>query len=106
MSETFVPVAPLKEVPEGEARVFHVNGQSLLLCQVDGSVYAIEDICTHDDGPLGDGTLEGFAIECPRHGAKFDVRDGSVLSMPAAYPVRSFPTRVEDGQVHVDLSKD
>jgi 3-phenylpropionate/trans-cinnamate dioxygenase ferredoxin subunit len=106
VSDNFVTVAREDEVPEGEAKVFEVNDERVLLCRVEGSIFAIEDVCTHDDGPLGEGTLEGHAIECPRHGAQFDVRTGEVLSMPAAYPVKSFPVRVEDGEVKVDLAQD
>jgi 3-phenylpropionate/trans-cinnamate dioxygenase ferredoxin subunit len=97
-------VAAEGEVPEGESRTFSTEDEHLALCRVEGTLYAIEDTCTHDDGPLGDGDLDGHAIECPRHGARFDVRDGSVLQMPAAVPVRTFPVRVRDGRIEVDLA--
>jgi 3-phenylpropionate/trans-cinnamate dioxygenase ferredoxin subunit len=61
---------------------------------VEGEFYCIEDVCTHDGGPLGDGTLVDHCIECPRHGAMFDIRDGSVLSMPAVVPVPTFAVKV------------
>jgi 3-phenylpropionate/trans-cinnamate dioxygenase ferredoxin subunit len=94
------------ELPEGEARVFDVNGESIVLCKVGGQVFAVENRCTHDDGPLGEGSLQGHEIECPRHGARFDVRDGRVLCLPAAHPVRTFSVRVEDGQVFVEPATD
>lgn len=103
MTERFVSVAALADVPEGEARVFEVEERKVLLSKVEGQIYAVENVCSHDDGPLGEGTLEGHAIVCPRHGARFDIRDGSVLSMPAAFPIRSYPTRIEKDQVLVDL---
>jgi len=105
MSDQFVTVANATEVPVGEARVVDLPalGARLALCNVGGTIYAIDDTCTHDDGPLGAGRLDGHAIECPRHGARFDVRDGRVLRMPAAFPVRTYPTRVIDGSIQVDL---
>ena len=101
----FVPVARVEEVPPGEARVFEVEGLSLALCNVDGAFHAIDNLCTHDDGPLGSGRLHGTAIECPRHGARFDVRTGAVLRMPAAFPVRTYPPRVEGGRVLVEIEE-
>ena len=104
MSSKRVAVAKVDDVPEGEARVYEVAGEHVALCKVNGEVFAIEDRCTHDDGPLGEGCLYGYEIECPRHGARFDVRDGRVLSMPAAHPVRSFAVEVENGQVFVEIA--
>lgn len=102
-AKRFVPVAAVGEVPPGEARVFEVEDRSIALCNVEGRFHAIDNLCTHDDGPLGDGKLHGTAIECPRHGARFDVRTGAVLRMPAAFPVRAYPTRVENGRVLVEI---
>lgn len=101
MPATFVAVAKVSEIPEGGVRVVEANGTGVALCKVEGKIYAVEDLCTHDDGPLGEGKLCGHAIECPRHGARFDVRTGAVLRMPAAYPVRTFPVKVEGEQVLV-----
>jgi len=101
MSKRYVPVARLSDVPPGEARVFEAEGVSLALCNVGGEIYALDNLCTHDDGPLGSGKLQGTAIECPRHGARFDVKTGAVLRMPAAFPVRTYPTRLEGGQILV-----
>lgn len=97
----FVKVARKKDVPRGQARVFVVNGRRLALCHVDGEFYAIDDVCTHDAGPLGEGELYGYAIECPRHGARFDVRTGKVLSLPAPRPVRSYAVKIEGDEVLV-----
>ncbi len=85
----------------GDREVFDVGEHYVAVFNVDGTYYAVEDICTHDGGPLADGTLDGYAIECPRHGARFDIRDGRVLAPPAVRPVRHFDTRVQDGQVQL-----
>jgi len=103
MTRRFVKVAEEALIKEGEARSFEVDGTGVLLSRVDGKIYAVEDLCTHDDGPLGEGVLEGFEIECPRHGARFDVRTGAVCRMPAVAPVSSFPVKVENGHVLVEL---
>jgi 3-phenylpropionate/trans-cinnamate dioxygenase ferredoxin subunit len=83
--------------------VFRAGSVRVALANLGGAIYAIEDVCTHDDGPLGEGALDGNAVECPRHGARFDVTTGAVLSMPAAVPVRSFETRVTEGDVYVKV---
>ena len=105
MTDKFVTIAKADDVPIGEARVVEVSGQRVALCNVDGTFYAVADTCSHDNGPLGAGKLDGCAIICPRHGAKFDVRDGSVLQMPAAYPVRSYTTRLDNGNVQIDMGE-
>jgi len=103
MSGKFYRIARESEIPDGEVRVFEVQGTSLAVCRVNGELHALEDLCTHDDGPLGEGDLDGYEIECPRHGARFDVRTGAVCRMPAAAPVRVFPVKVENGDVFVEL---
>lgn len=100
----FTRAAAAADVPAGEARVVEVDGRSIALCHVDGdAIYAVDNVCTHDDGPLGDGTLHGDRVECPRHGALFDVRSGDAKTLPAVRGVRSYPVRVRDGDVEVDL---
>ena len=99
----FVVVASLDEIPEREARIFEVGSEWIALCKVQGEIYAVEDFCTHDLGPLGEGCLEGYEIECPRHRARFDVRDGAVTRAPAVSPIRCFPVKVENGEVFVRI---
>lgn len=100
-----VPVAPSSDVVEGHARVFEVDGLRIAVCRAGGKVYAVEDRCTHDDGPLGDGHIEGHSVECPRHGARFDIRTGAVLRMPAVFPVRTFPVVERDAQILVEIDE-
>ncbi len=99
----FVTVAKTAELPPGAREVFEVDGLYIAVFNVDGRYYAIEDRCTHDDGPLAEGDLDGYTIICPRHGARFDIRDGRVLSMPAVIPVPWFPVRVEGDEIQIGL---
>lgn len=106
MAEDFITIAKTADVPRGGVRTFAVRGRYVAVCNVDGEFFAVDDVCTHDDGPLGSGFLEGYAIECPRHGARFDVRSGVVLQMPAAYGIRTYPTRITGEDVQVQLGED
>ena len=71
------------DIPDPGKKLVEVDERLVVLFHVGGQFYAIDDVCTHDGGPLGEGELEGFTIACPRHGAKFDIRDGRALTMPA-----------------------
>ncbi len=97
----FVTVARSAEIPPGERAVFDIEGYYIAVFNVGGAYYAIEDVCTHDNGPLAEGELDGFEIECPRHGARFDIRSGKVLAMPAVVDVPWFPTRIEGDEIQV-----
>lgn len=97
----FVTVAQTAEIPPGERGVFDVEEYYIAVFNVGGTYYAVEDICTHDDGPLAEGELYGFEIECPRHGARFDIRDGRVTRMPAVIPIQWFPVRVEGDDIQI-----
>jgi 3-phenylpropionate/trans-cinnamate dioxygenase ferredoxin subunit len=99
----FITVAQTADIPPGERKVFDVEGYYIAVFNVGGTYYAIEDVCTHDDGPLADGELDGYEIECPRHGARFDIRTGKVLSMPAVIDVPWFPVRVEGDDIQVSV---
>lgn len=101
----FTKVAKVSDLPDGQARVFEVNDTRVLLCKVNGQVCAIADVCTHDGGPLGEGDLDRNEIICPRHGARFDVCTGAVLSFPAITPVDSYAVRVDGDDVLVELSE-
>jgi 3-phenylpropionate/trans-cinnamate dioxygenase ferredoxin component len=87
----------------GKVSVCEVDGTRIALCNVDGALYAVDDVCTHDGGALDQGELDGVEIECPRHGARFDVRTGSVTALPAFQPIESYPVRVQGQDVQVDL---
>jgi 3-phenylpropionate/trans-cinnamate dioxygenase ferredoxin component len=93
----------LDDVAPGRSRRCVIDERAVLVCNVGGDVYAIDDTCTHDRGPLGEGRLRGHLLECPRHGSRFDVRDGEPTTPPAIRPVATYPARVRDGSVEVLL---
>ena len=97
----FMTVASTAEVPSGERIVVEVKDHYIAIFNVDNRLYAIEDVCTHDDGPLAEGILEGTVIECPRHGAQFDITTGKVLRMPAIKPVPHYDVRVEGDAIQI-----
>ncbi len=97
-------VLPLTEVPVGQARTVRANGFDLLVCRLaDDRVCALEDVCSHDDAPLGDQALVDGAVSCPRHGARFDATTGAVLRSPAPVGVEAFPARIVMDWVEIDL---
>ncbi|HXF34636.1 MAG TPA: non-heme iron oxygenase ferredoxin subunit [Candidatus Acidoferrales bacterium] len=97
------PVATTDEIAPGTTRRVVVDGIEILVCNVEGSFYAIEDVCTHDGAPLDQGEIEGKCVVCPRHGATFDVTTGTALTLPAVVPVATFPVRVVDGTIVIDV---
>lgn len=99
----YLQVAPLEELPSGERIYLELDGKPVVLFNVGGSFYAIGDVCTHDNGTLGEGELDGHQIICPRHGARFDLRDGKALTLPAVTPAPRYPTRVVDGIIEIGL---
>ena len=101
----YVKVADTKDVPIGQVKVFIVNDQRLAVANVGGQFYVIDDVCTHDGGPLGEGDLDDHQVVCPRHGARFDVRTGAVLAFPAITPVTAYPVKVQDGEVRAALDE-
>jgi 3-phenylpropionate/trans-cinnamate dioxygenase ferredoxin subunit len=99
----FERVASVADVPAGNVRVFQAGGRSIALCNLDGAFYAVDNLCTHDNGPLGEGTLYDGSVECPRHGARFDVQTGAVKALPAVRPVRTYPVNLDGDEVSVDV---
>jgi 3-phenylpropionate/trans-cinnamate dioxygenase ferredoxin subunit len=101
---SYVPVARETDVSPGEVKVVDADGKSLCLghCE-DGTWGAIDNVCTHDGGVLGEGELEDCQVECPRHGARFELETGRVTALPAVFPVNAYPVRVVGGEVQVDV---
>ena len=102
----FIRVAALSEMQPGQRKLVELDEITVALFNIGGELYCIEDICSHDGGPLADGTLDGYCLECPRHGAQFDVRDGSVLSMPAVVPVPTYEVKIQGVDIFVESPDD
>ncbi len=101
--ENFVRVAATKDLPPGERLLVELDGIRIAVFNLDGDFYAIEDVCTHDGGPLVEGeVLDGGHVQCPRHGARFDIRTGEALSMPAFEPTPSYEVQVDGGDIYVE----
>lgn len=102
----YVSIGPDAELPEGKRIFVEIDQLLIAIFRVAGRLFAIADVCSHDDGPLGDGDLEGYEIVCPRHGARFDIRTGKATSLPAVIDIPSYPVRIVDGQIEVGLLKE
>lgn len=99
----FILACKTTDIPaEGKLSV-EVSEHFVVIAHVDGKYYCLDDICTHDGGTLGDGYLEDYCLVCPRHGAKFDVRNGDAVEMPATEKTGSYEVRVDGDQIFVRL---
>lgn len=99
----FVKVATLDEIPEGGSRLVEIDDVRIALFNLEGTIHAIEDVCTHDGGPLVEGTIVNeYQVQCPRHGARFDIRTGEAVSFPAFEPTNTYAVRVEGNDVWVE----
>ena len=106
MSQTavrYVRVGKASDVPAGRAEVFDVEDRKIAVFRLEDAFYAIEDICTHDGGPLAEGEIEEDQVICPRHGARFNIKTGAALTLPAVTPVESYPVRVEGNELYIGL---
>ena len=99
--QSFVTVARVGEIPVGGVKVVRMDDQPLALFHLEGGYFAMEDLCSHDGGPLAEGVLEGEVIECPRHGARFNVKTGAALCLPAVAPVATYAVRIQGDEIQV-----
>ena len=102
----FVEIAPVSELPSGERLFVEIEGRSIVVFNIAGTYYSIADVCSHDDGPVGEGDLEGYNITCPRHGAQFDIRSGRVIQLPAVVDIPAYPVQVREGVIFVGIPKE
>jgi len=98
---SWIPVAAASSIQDGDYAQIEVDGSLVAVFNVGGQFYAIDDICTHDGGELAGGAMDGDVVICPRHGARFCLRTGAALTPPAYEPVRTYPTRINEGVVEV-----
>ena len=102
----FVEIAPVSDLPNGERLFVDLSDKPIVIFNIAGQLFAIGDVCSHDDGPLGDGLLEDHNIVCPRHGAEFDVRTGKAMAMPAVIDIPAYPVKLVDGNIFVGIPKE
>jgi len=100
---TLVEVAKLAEIPTGRIRVVEVGERRIALCNYNGTIFAIQDECTHDRGPLDQGELIGNEVECPRHGARFDITTGRATRLPAVRPVKTYNVVMQGDSIAVEV---
>lgn len=103
-TDRWVTVARASDIAEGGSTIVRIDDTAVAVFHLADGWYAIEDVCTHDGGPVAEGRLEGCIIECPRHGATFDVKTGAALTFPAVSPVATYAVRVVGDDVQVEWS--
>ena len=104
MSNHWIDVSSVEDVAEDDVVGIDIAGKSIALYQVEGEIYATDNICTHGNARLCDGFLEGHEIECPLHQGKFDIRNGKALCAPLTEDVRTYPIKIDGNRVFVDLT--
>jgi len=102
----YYPICAAEELSPGERLFIKVGETPIVVFNIEGEFFAIADTCTHDQGPLGEGEVEDHEIICPRHGARFDIRTGEVLALPAINGVPKYPIRVVGGMVEIGVSEE
>lgn len=103
LMSNYVKVAALADLPTGGSKLVEVNRVRVALFNLDGTIYAIEDVCTHDGGPLVEGTIvNGDQVQCPRHGARFDICTGAALCLPAFEPTNVYAVQIRDGEIWIE----
>ncbi len=98
-----IKVATTDEIPVNSSKLVEIDDVRIALFNLNGEIYAIEDVCTHDGGPLVEGTIvNGCQVECPRHGARFDIRTGEALSFPAFEPTATYTVEIKGNEVWIE----
>lgn len=101
----FIDVAGVEEIKNGQRIFIELGERSIVLFNIGGEYFAIENECSHDNGPIGEGDLEGMSIVCPRHGAKFDIATGKVLSLPAVEDIPAYAVRIKANRIQIGIPK-
>ncbi len=103
MSEAYIKVAALRDIAPGTMKCVSAQERRVLLANVAGTIYAADEMCTHEEASLCLGSLKGELLKCPLHGSRFDLRSGAVLDEPADVPLRIYPVKVDGQDIYVDL---
>jgi nitrite reductase/ring-hydroxylating ferredoxin subunit len=101
----YFDIGPVVELPSGDRIFVEVAGRPIVIFNIAGELFSIADTCSHDDGPVGEGDIEGYSITCPRHGGQFDVRTGGALKMPAVVDIPAYPVRVVSGVIQLGVPR-
>lgn len=99
----FVAIGPATDLENGERLFVEIDNLPIVVFNIGEKIFAIGDVCSHDDGPVGDGEIVDHEITCPRHGATFDIRTGKALTLPAVVDIPSYPVRIVEGQIEIGL---
>lgn len=99
----YLKVASVEELGDGQRKLLDIDGDPIVVFNIAGEYFAIADVCSHDNGPVGEGDLDGHAIACPRHGARFDLRTGKALGLPAVVDIPAYPVRVVGDEIQIGL---
>ena len=99
----YIDIAPSDQLSDGERLFVEISGKSIVLLNLAGKLFAIGDVCSHDNGPVGDGEIEDSEIICPRHGARFDLRTGKATSLPALVDIPAYPVRIVNGMIQIGI---
>ena len=99
----YFDIAPTDQLSNGERLFIEISGKSIVLLNLAGKLFAIGDVCSHDNGPVGDGEIEDGEIICPRHGARFDLSTGKATSLPALVDIPAYPVRIENGIIQIGI---
>ena len=99
---SFVKVASLEQLSPGSSLQLFLDGKEIALFNIEGTIYAVDDRCSHAEAPLSDGVVEGCEVECPLHGARFDLRSGENLTPPALEPISTYGVKIEGNEIYID----
>ncbi len=102
----FLEIVPSDQLPEGERLYIDVGSKQIVIFNLAGKLFAIGDVCSHDNGPVGTGEIEENEIICPRHGGRFDIHSGKATSLPAVVDIPAYPVRVVDGMIEIGMPKE
>jgi 3-phenylpropionate/trans-cinnamate dioxygenase ferredoxin component len=102
----FYSIGDANDLGIGERLFVEIGSRPIVVVNIEGKIFAIADVCSHDDGPLGDGEINDHIIKCPRHGATFDIKTGKVLSYPAIVDIPTYPVKIIDGDIRIGILKE
>ncbi|MCH2304878.1 MAG: non-heme iron oxygenase ferredoxin subunit [SAR202 cluster bacterium] len=98
-----IKICDLSEIPNGSIKKFEINDEEITICNINNQIFAINDNCSHDEASLQEGFIDGYEIECPMHGAKFDIRTGEVTCLPAVSPIKTYNIKINNGAIELEI---